>query len=618
MDYARADLIAGYVVDSDPHGAWLDLKTTDGRPFRVQLTADTSAEIVRNLGEPRQRLSAPLRECLTSGRYLYARGIGYHHGSARTFEATEITFVGRAEDEQRFDEGDWWIAQIRELAGFYHRAQFPRGEADFEAFRTLISLDGTKVSSSRQEAATLSRTVYGFATAYLLTGEDRHLLAAERGTDYLREHFRHLDGAGRFVCWHHAVDVQDGRKGTVLASQCGEDSGTIPAYEQIYALTGPVQTYRITGDPRILDDAQRTVDLFTGTFRDEVHGGFFSHADPVSLDPRDPALGPNRARKNWNSIGDHAPAYLVNLWLATGDPRLEKLLADIADMIVERFPDPASPFVHERFHEDWTPDTGWGWQRDRAIVGHNLKIAWTLARIHQLRPDARYVALARRIADAMPEVALDRQRGGWYDVMARSRAPGEDFHRVVWHDRKAWWQQEEAILAYLLLGCAFGDESYRKQARESIAFYNTWFPDHDAGGVYFSVLADGLPYLMGPERLKGSHAMAGYHSFELCYVATVYSSLFLHNRPLDLHFRPCPGGFGDGVLRVRPELLPPGSVRLESVWIDGEPWSAFDAGELTVRLPRRPHHPPGTALDRPRVRVRLVRAGSPERSRSAG
>ena len=24
------------------------------------------------------------------------------------------------------------------------------------------------------------------------------------------------------------------------------------------------------------------------------------------------------SRKNWNSVGDHAPAYLINLYLATG------------------------------------------------------------------------------------------------------------------------------------------------------------------------------------------------------------------------------------------------------------------------------------------------------------
>ncbi len=40
---------------------------------------------------------------------------------------------------------------------------------------------------------------------------------------------------------------------------------------------------------------------------------------------------------------------------------------------------------------------------------------------------------------------------------------------------------------------------------------------------------------------------------------------------MDFHFKPQPGGFPDNLLRVAPDILPPGSIRLEAVWIDGEP-----------------------------------------------
>ena len=135
-------------------------------------------------------------------------------------------------------------------------------------------------------------------------------------------------------------------------------------------------------------------------------------------------------------------------------------------------------------------------------------------------------------------------------------------------------------------------------ARESTAFYNAWFLDHDAGGIYFNVLANGTPYLMGNERLKGSHSMAGYHSFELCYLAAVYTNLLITKQPLDLHFKPRPDA--DRTLRVAPDLLPAGSVRLESVTVDGKPYADFDADALTVQLPAS-----DVAL---RVQVRLVPA----------
>ena len=108
-----------------------------------------------------------------------------------------------------------------------------------------------------------------------------------------------------------------------------------------------------------------------------------------------------------------------------------------------------------------------GWQQNRAVVGHNLKIAWNLMRMHGAEAQAGATSRSpRRSATLMPAVGSDTQRGGWYDVVERVKQPGQDVHRFVWHDRKAWWQQEQAILAYLILaGCSRGDE-YLQHARE--------------------------------------------------------------------------------------------------------------------------------------------------------
>ena len=143
-----------------------------------------------------------------------------------------------------------------------------------------------------------------------------------------------------------------------------------------------------------------------------------------------------------------------------------------------------------------------------------------------------------------------------------------------------------------------GKEEYLRYAREGSAFYNAFFLDVEEGGIYFNVLANGLPYAQGTERGKGSHSMAGYHSFELCYLAATYTNLLIHKEPMDFHFRPKPGGFADGILRVQPDILPAGSIRIDSVWIDGHAYEDFDAQALTVKLP--------VGHGDIRVRVRIV------------
>ena len=112
-------------------------------------------------------------------------------------------------------------------------------------------------TSFRQETDTISRLVYGFATAFMMTGNDSFLKAAERGTEYLREHMKFEDLDEGIVYWYHGIDVNGDREEKIFASEFGDDYDAIPAYEQIYALAGPIQTYRCTGDPRIMDDTEK-------------------------------------------------------------------------------------------------------------------------------------------------------------------------------------------------------------------------------------------------------------------------------------------------------------------------------------------------------------------------
>lgn len=605
LDFTFSDLIAGYVTSFDAEAGIFQMETSDKRPFSVILAANIYAEIIRNLGEGFINASDQLRDMLVPGRYLFVYGVFYPDGNEATpvtFEAKHIIFAGRTESAWVFERQDWWVKQVAQIADFFLEAEFGTSEPiDYKEYRTVLTAMGQKTRNGRQETDTISRLVYGFASAFLMTGEDRYLEAAEAGTKYLRDHMRFEDKSEGVVFWYHAVDIrEDGSEHKVLASEFGDDYDAIPCYEQIYALAGPMQTYRITGDPDIMSDAEATIALFDRFFKDKSEvGGYYSHLDPITLSPLSDSLKHNKARKNWNSVGDHAPAYLINLYLATGDKRWADFLEYTFDTIASHFPDyDESAFVQEKFFSDWSKDQSWGWQQNRAVVGHNLKIAWNLMRMDSLKHKDAYVALSEKIAGLMPVHGMDTQRGGWYDVVDRVLQPGHKFHRYAWHDRKAWWQQEQGILAYYILAGITDKDQYHRLARESAAFYNAWFLDTEAGGIYFNVLANGHPYALGTERGKGSHSMAGYHSCELAYLAATYSNLLVMREPLDLWFKPKPGGFADGKLRVSPDILPKGSIKISDVWVDGHSYDDFDADGLTVNLPEQ--------HGEIKVRVRLI------------
>jgi mannose/cellobiose epimerase-like protein (N-acyl-D-glucosamine 2-epimerase family) len=592
MTFTFADTIAGYVTRFSRADRKFGMKTSDGREFEAYLTPTTYARVSYNLNEGWQDATGQIPELLsTDGQFLHAYGIFYPmQGGGHKFEVKTLVFPSTKPGVYRQEEQDWWINQARSIGNSYLKWQFdhPNTKIDYKNYRTMLHLAGAKKGDYLQETDTISRLIFGLASAYLLTGEDQFLEGAEKGTEYLRDHMRFFDADEGLIYWYHGVQVSGDREQKLLTSEFGDDYDSIPMYEQIYALAGPTQTFRITGDPRILWDIEKTMELFEKYYKDNNNGGYFSHIDPITLDPRSATLdkGNNRAKKNWNSVGDHAPAFLINLYLATGEKPHADFLVYTADTIAQRFPDyENSPFVQEKFFEDWSKDQTWGWQQNRAVVGHNLKIAWNLMRVYHHFPKDSYINLANKIAQLMPDAGSDRQRGGWYDVVERVMGPGELNHRFVWHDRKAWWQQEQAILAYLILAGSLKNKEYLKHAREAAAYYNAFFLDHDDGGVYFNTLATGLPYLLGNERFKGSHSMSAYHSIELCYLAAVYQNLLITNQPMDMHFKPRPDGFKGRILRVAPDMMPPGRVKLTKVEIDGRRYDKFDADAMTVTLP---------------------------------
>ncbi len=203
-----SDTVAGYVVAFDREADRLTLRTSAGREVQVQLKAMTYAQLVRNLGEPYRDSTAQMRDMLTEGRYLYVYGTFYDDESTTAFEAQYLVFVGRGTNEYVFERPDWWVHQIHELADFYTTAQFGDGPIDYANYRTTIRLTGEKPTDNyRQETDTISRLVYGLASAYLLTGEDRFLEGAEKGTEYLREHMRFYDTDENIVYWYHGIDV---------------------------------------------------------------------------------------------------------------------------------------------------------------------------------------------------------------------------------------------------------------------------------------------------------------------------------------------------------------------------------------------------------------------------
>jgi mannose/cellobiose epimerase-like protein (N-acyl-D-glucosamine 2-epimerase family) len=641
--FNQSTTLMGTVTDVNAAGKSFTLRCRSGDSFLIYVSSQTVFGVITNLDElNRDRVPSPpnfnagagpseiVRKYLHVDTLVVIQGIYTEHEDLQRIEARYVTLMHSEPGEYLFEETHWWLNQITRLGEewlddlFGDRRTYQMD--DFAAlYRTNLNILGLPVGDNNiQECATLSRLIYGLSSAYLLTGQERFRLAAKAGIDYQRGTFRTLSHDGERCFWSFGKRKHDFGAKILVASENPDDRDTIPLYEQIYALAGMAQYYRITQDWEVLEDIQRTVAVFQYHYLDSPEnyplsglGGYFSHIDYATLRPDVEALGDNKSRKNWNSIGDHIPAYLVNLILALDPPPHEmepllrtcrKILDTTARLILEKFPDPGSPYVNERFKADWTPDQKWGWQQNRAIVGHNLKIAWNLTRVANyyrcLAAEARrqgentvaqkhelltneFLVLAKKLGDAMAIYGLDQVRGGCFDAVERQPQAGLPIE-FTWGNTKDFWQQEQGILAYLILYGATGEGRYLTLAREMAAFWNIFFLDHDNRGIFFRVSAEGQPTIKGPYSLKGGHSVAGYHSFELNYLAHIYIRSFVKGTSTDdanfcLFFFPekksCCTTFN-----VLPDFFAPGTLEIASIKVNGVPRASFSPENFQLEL----------------------------------
>ena len=174
-------------------------------------------------------------------------------------------------------------------------------------------------------------------------------------------------------------------------------------------------------------------------------------------------------------------------------------------------------------------------------------------------------------------------RGGCFDALERE--PKNDMPcEFAWLNTKDFWQQEQGILAYLILHGRTGRAEYLELAQEMAAFWNIFFLDLDRGGVFFRTTDDGLPVTEGMYGDKGGHAISGYHAFELSYLAHVYLMTYVRKEPLVMHFKPTVGQRHGYAVNVLPDFMGPNDVELTRVVVDGVERPVEDKRHFVVKL----------------------------------
>ena len=473
--------------------------------------------------------------------------------------ADDETYVPSSE---MLEEPDRAVDFVADCADFWTAAR----DDDHGGYFSFVDQNGSVSSDRAKSLVGQSRNAYGFARAFMLTGDPGYLEHADHALDFLTTHGWDDEHGGWYCTTDELGDL------TPLFGEDWDPNTFKWSFVQHYALVGIAAMCEATRADDPCDWLDAGLDVLDEHLwdPDAEHYGYHDEAQLDWSQPRGKGFTPTVDAFTTHARGAH---------LVTGADDLRARLLQLADnmsqhLVASRNLPGVELGFPEVFDDDWDID----WSATTGQPGHVLKTAWCLADAHAVDPSAGYREDARQLMRDM----LDN---GGYDV-----DHGGPLYEVDWSsgevtsDDKVYWVLEQGVTAglatYHLADDPQDRDDFLRMADESLEFYMTHLVDPDHGETWSRVTRDGSQVT---EAAKGDAFKGGYHSIELGYYAYLYGNLHYLGQPVTLYYRFDSSG-APRQLTLDPLPAPPGALVITDVQLDGEPFEAFDSSTRTLQL----------------------------------
>lgn len=464
-----------------------------------------------------------------------------------------------AQQSPHLQNPDLFIPYVQESADLWRGVHDPANGGFF----TNVSREGNLITAwgSNKDVLTQSRNLYAMVRAFQMTGDESYLDLALSAFQFMTDHGWDNTHGG----WYNGLFSN----GSV---QNANDFKT--AFVQHYAVLGPLALAEATDDSTAWNWVNRSYEYLDDVLWDATTGreGYFDRVNRSAS---------FKTGKSFNATVDALTTHAIALWMLTGQDayreRLEELTDNILDHLVASMPDQVIGFA-EKYDSNWLALV----DERITIMGHVLKTAWVLGRMHAILPDTRRLEAARSLADHVLEAGYDHEYGGPYKDY--DRTTGDMQLYGLSDSTKAWWQMEQAFTSGLELYRLTGEQAYLDMADETISFFMTHFVDHEYGDVYSDRTrrGDGIPQ-WGDH--KGNGYKAAYHSVETGWYGYLYGHLTLNHTTARIHYRFDAREESRNIRLAPLENESSNGYAIRQVFRDGAPWTQFDPVSNTLHIP---------------------------------
>lgn len=354
--------------------------------------------------------------------------------------------------------------------------------------------DGTKYPGM------LSRHLFSFSTAYMLSGEQQYLDRADQLFNYLVKHGWDQEYGG----WHYAINT----KGKAINSK--KD-----LFMNIYAITGLSMYYMVTHNEEAMQYIQKSRSLLQQYAWDHSNGGYYK-----SL---------NRSWKVTDSTKVFTPqiapvsGYLLYLYAATQEQEYLDETKKLMSLAENHLQDTETGWIREKFDAEWN-SLAKTRSDERLDIGHNIEVSWMWLRLHAITGTSSYKQKAKKLYNQLHRHAF-RSNGSW---LRKMNMANPEIHPST----TSWWVQAYGNMLQLAMA-GYGKEpqsleSYQKGA----TFWNKAFVDQKYGGTILSATLEGAV----DRGHKAVRSKTSYHAMELSLLKYLYLNLLINKEPVSLYF----------------------------------------------------------------------------------
>jgi mannose/cellobiose epimerase-like protein (N-acyl-D-glucosamine 2-epimerase family) len=440
-------------------------------------------------------------------------------------------------------QGDFWKQQaLVDIIPAWEQHVFNDSTGGFHAY---LKHDWTPYKHDRQYPGMLSRQLFSFSAAYLLSGDQHYLAVADSTFRYMVRHGWDTAHSG----WYEEI----GPKGQVTKA-------TKDLFMQTYAIAGLTLYYATTRNPEAKAYLDTTYQRLRTKAWDKPNKGYYNSLkqDWRVADPQ----------KNFSPQLAPASGFLTYLYPITRNAKYRNHFQTLLTMAWNQMRHPQQPWIMESFTRDWQLIEG---QNANMNVGHNAEVVWLMLRLYHLTGEPGYRQKALRLNQPLTQRAYDSASGAWYHQI-----PVDKAHPKA--KTASWWVQAYGNMTQLYLYRITKDEQYLKRFQAGSRFWNRAFLDEQYGGTVLK--AD-----LAGNTQKGAKAVrtkTAYHAMEHALLNYLYLKCWVQEQPARLHYCLTNTAKGD---QFRPVFLADPEVRIKQVTINGEPWKHFDADEQVITLP---------------------------------